>query len=337
MNKFAKVICMIAVVALAFTSCKKNETERAFVKDVTTQEFVQQYDEEWGEKAYFNGSWIEFEENDAFLLFAYSPTNPTNGYQNGYTWYKYTHWGTIPYLVWVEQLGFGLSNPDNDYIPYSDAWYAFYPAQNVSDINLEGEHGKATFTVSPTQTYRANRVPENAMYMACKDDTHKDVLQTQLAFQNICGVLGIRLYSPSGRVVKSIQVTDHAFNIAGDVRCNFDQIVSDQLMSWCTNYQYTNDYNDAMYAWLRENLGYELVGNNTSRTITLDCGTNGVALGTSPSNPTQFYIVLRPLALVKGCDIKVTFMGGPAWEISSEKDNRIMPNVIKNLAVYNVG
>lgn len=327
MNKFAKVMCMIAVVALAFTSCKKQENEKSVIRNVTTQEFVNVYEGEEGAKAYIDGNKMKFEDGDKFELIAYG--SGTKGHQT----YKYyagpNYWD-------LETPGTYINNIGDSY------WYAFYPAANVDKdkIDLSGDHARATFTLSDTQIYRpGNIVPENALYMACKDATHKDLSTIQLNFQNICGIMCLQLYSSTGmRKVKSIEITDHAFNIVGDVSCNIDQIVSETLQSWCENYEYTDANNAQLYQDLQTYFGYE-TGTNAKRTITLDCdnGGNGVALGTDAASATKFYIVMRPLALIKGVDITVKFTSGPDWEISSYQDNRIMPNVIKNLNPRNVG
>lgn len=326
MNKFAKVMCMIAVVALAFTSCKKKETERAFIKDVTTQEFVQVYDGEDGAKAYFDGNKMKFELGDRFLLFAYNPANSTNGCNM----YEYQNYPGFSVPVWVEQC------LPSELIETSNTWYAFYPGDNVTNIQLGTEHARATFTLSDEQTYRpGNIVPANALYMAAKDASHTSLYDMNLSFQSICGIACLQFYSTSGRTVESIVLTDHAFNIVGKVSCNIDQIDSDVLQSLCENY----DTNHAtLYQTLVEQFGYE--ANYQSRTITLDCsnGGNGVALGADAEHATKFYIVMRPLALLRGVDITVKFKdGGPDWEISSERDNRIMPNVIKNINPRDVG
>jgi hypothetical protein len=327
MNKFAKVMCMIAVVALAFTSCKKKENEQGVIRNVTTQEFVEVYDgEDGGAKAYIDGNRMKFESGDMFELIAYG--SGTKDHQT----YKY-----------YEGLGYWDVEPQGT--PYinnigGSYWYAFYPAANVKTIDLSGDHARATFTLSDKQTYRpGNIVPENALYMACKDDTHNTLGGIQLNFENICGIMCLQLYSSTGmRKVKSIEITDHAFNIVGDVSCNIDQIVSGTLQSWCENYEYSDANNAQLYQDLQTYFGYES-GTNAKRTIILDCnnGGNGVALGTDAASATKFYIVMRPLALIKGVDITVKFTSGPDWEISSPQDNRIMPNVIKNLNPRNVG
>lgn len=334
MNKFAKIMCMIAVVALAFTSCKKQENEKAVIRNVTTQEFVDVYEGEDGAKAYIDGNRMKFEPGDMFELISYG-YNSVGSTKNGHNTYKYyvepgdEYWDVEP-----------LTASYIDNIAGADSWYGFYPARNLTSIDLRNDHARATFTLSDTQTYRpGNIVPENALYMACKDATHKNLSTIQLDFQNICGIMCLQLYSSTGmRKVRSIEITDHAFNIVGDVSCNIDQIVSGTLQSWCENYEYSDANNAQLYHDLQTHFGYES-GNNAKRTITLDCsnGGNGVALGTDAASATKFYIVMRPLALIKGVDITVKFTSGPDWEISSPHDNRIMPNVIKNLNPRNVG
>ena len=127
MNKFARVICMIAVVALAFTSCKKKENENASLKNVTTQQFVDVYeDEEEGAKAYFEGNQIVLEVGDKLELITFgdSISNYTYELQNS-GWWLPLPLGTSSYM---KEIG------------ANDAWYAFYPAGNESNLGKDGDH-----------------------------------------------------------------------------------------------------------------------------------------------------------------------------------------------------
>lgn len=347
MNKFAKVICMMAVVALAFTSCKKNnENEKSFgFNNTKTEQLTEIYDEDGGEKAYIDGNnCLQFEDLDELMLFNYCPGQ---GKKHLYNRYKYNEQGDgwwreeTPYMSGIDSLD------DGGY------FYAFYPAENVvyQTTSLNDNHARVTFRVNPTQDYRpvGNQlfVPKDAMYMAAKSDggaTH-NMAGMYLDFKNICGILSLKFYSPSGKKVTSIEVEDKRFNVVGDIACNIENIevdpaVENSLRYWLDNYQDTESYNTAMYDYLRsaDGIGYTIEGG--SKKITLNCPAEGVELGKTKSKATRFLIVMRPLALLHGATITVHFAGEPAVTpvtIDTDRDNRIMPNVVRNMTAYNVG
>lgn len=330
MNKFAKVICMIAVVALAFTSCKKNENNDAlsFEMNGSTQQFVEIYDEDGGEKAYLNSSnKIQFEDGDKMMLFNCGPTKKLHArfYYNqaGNNWKVDTGYPFSTDIATKESDGY---------------WYAFYPGENVTASN--DELPTAKFALNATQVYDTRSgqvtVPQGALYMAAKDfiTTHTTLASMKLEFQNICGILAMKFYSPSGKKVTSIDVTDNRFNIVGTVQCNIDAIDMGELQSRFNNYEDTPSYNAELYAWLQDELNYSL--ENGNNTVTLDCG-SGVQLGRSRANATRFLLVMRPLALLHGATITIHFDGAPDVIINSDRDNRISPNTIRNMSTYNVG
>lgn len=319
-------MCMTAVVALAFTSCKKNETPNSFVMNGTTQTFTEIYDEDNGEKAYLDGeNKLQFEDEDQMMIFQYGSTKKL------YSIFKFdatnNYWNEqAPYAEGIDQ------NPDGT------AYYAFYPAENVSNVQLGSEHGQATFTLNTTQTYRADAsgnviMPKGAMYMAAKDSDATGFTNMKLNFRNICGMLSMKFYSPTGKKITSIEVKDNRFNLVGDVTCWIDQINPEALQSWFDNYQDNDSYKQQLAQYL-QGIGYSVA--NQGNTITLNCG-DGVTLGKTKAKATRFLVVMRPLALLEGMTITIHFSNAPDMVIESARDNRISPNVIRNMTTYNVG
>ena len=332
MNKFAKVICMIAVVALAFTSCKKQENSaKPLLKNVTTEQLVNVCDEEEGGKAYMNPSnyTISFEEGDQFELVAFGPSTGTM--QHGHQTYTYNYysdygqygWDVTGGLIWPGEYIGGTSIGVNDF-------YAFYPANKISDITEADGHCRASFLLDAEQTYVPGQVKN--LYMAARDNTNKNVGDINLAFENLCGVLCVNLYSNTDITVKEITVTDHAVNIVGKVSCWIDQIQNNSTNPSLRYFVNNYDGNEtALYEYLHNTLGYMM--ESGKRTVKLNCGT-GVVLSKNQASPTKFYIVMRPLALTKGMTVHVDYedADGPGeWEISSDRDNRILPNVVKDM------
>ena len=323
MNKFAKVMCMIAVVALAFTACKKKEnTVQSFVLNGTTEEFENIYDEFDGEKAYIDGSKVKFEVNDELMVFNMNTTSPHAAI--------YTFDGTN----FNSTTGV---NPDTD-----GAFYAFYPAGNVINPNSHLNDGYATFRLNASQVYRTISdkpvIPANSLYMAAKDETATNLDNANFSFKNICGILSMKFFSTEDRHVTSIEVTDKTFNIVGDVQVDLDKVNPDELTTWFRNYSEDATYQANLATYLH-NIGYHTT--STGPTIILDCtqeNADGVLLGKTKAKATQFLVVMRPLALLKGCNITINFKENvEPVVIKSTKDNRISPNVIRNMTATKVG
>jgi hypothetical protein len=317
MNKFAKTLCMMAVVVLAFTSCKKNNQD---VKSMAFNGSFEQFQvEESDYRAYIdNTNTIRFEDGDEVMLF--NIVDPANSQSAKYE---------------VSNNGTKLNLVDGTIDPTTDgSYYAFYPAGNVTP-NL-GDENKAVFTLAGTQTYRSNAgapvIPAGALYTAAKDATHKTLTQTFFEMKNICGILELNLYSASGKTVRSITVTDNAFNLVGDMTLKIDQVNPSEMTTLFYNYG-DPAYETQLAAYMNQ-VGYYAA--NTNNSVTLNCGT-GVALSTDASNPTQFFIVLRPLALRHGCVLTIEFTDDSVETYESTKPNVIKPNYIRVIKAMQVG
>ena len=322
MKKITRTLCMIAVVALAFTSCKKTEDTQTVKFNAVTEQLV----EEGFEKVYLDAnSNVVFEENDIVCLFDITPDGSTSA----------------PYYVCSEGYlkGYmGASIPENT----NGYYYAFYPGANVDASQLSAKN-RATFELKAEQNDTREgstlKVPKDALYMAAKDDTHNALNNTFFNFKNICGILSLKLYSTELQSVRKIEITDRHFNLVGKVSLNIPAVDPEYMTSLFDRYDESNStYMTELLTYLNaEHLGYSVT--DKSRTLTLDCGTTGVELGRTKAKATRFFIVMRPLALKEGCDIKIFFSDDPNdyYEINSSKDNMIRPNVIKNMAAVKVG
>lgn len=317
MKKIARTLCMIAVVALAFTSCKKqNENVQSFVFNAETEQLVN--DEGNLEKVYLNGNSVAFEQEDKVFLFEIDSASGQGSSRGRYK---------LQGSTLVSDGGYVDNQTDGNY-------YAFYPGENVSAANFE-DHNKATFTLDAIQNDRRSgglNVPKGALYMAAKDEVHKNLSESQYNFKNICGILSLQLYNPQGLKVTSIDVVDKHFNLVGDVTLKVHAVDPVRLTTLFNNYS-NPAYAEELASYLQGELGYSVA--NKSNKVTLDCtkeNSAGVTLGKTKATATRFYIVMRPLALMQGCDIYVHFNGGTTCHIESFNDNMIRPNVIKNIS-----
>jgi hypothetical protein len=322
MNKFAKTLCMMAVVVLAFTSCKKNN------QDVKSIAFNGSFEQFQVEESAFNRAYIDadfntcLEEGDSLMIFNIYAANPSSSQAATF------EMGTGTQLNFVS--GDDLTSPTTGY------YYAFYPAGNVT-LNLSDQN-KAVFRLDDTQYYREDNngnpmIPKDALYMAAKDPTNnQDGDHAYFDMKNICGVLAVRLYSASGRTITAIHVADSAFNLVGDVTLKIDKVNPSEMTTLFYNYD-NSQYQQELATYINE-VGYSV--ENKGNTVTLDLGA-GVTLSQSYDNPSVFYIVLRPLALKTRSSITVDFKDGSSLTIPSNASNIIKPNVVRILDPIQVG
>ena len=314
----------MGVVALLATSCTKKEDKamvyRGYSYDAQFEVEAANYDAPT--RAYIDDTYrMMFEANDQVMLFNIDNTTPANsecalyvveadGYQPTFA----------PYEAGVE-----ISDE------MMDAKYAFYPGNNVvKDMAVLANENRSVFKLLPVQQYReiggTPVIGKEALYMAAKID---NPTETNFAFRNICGVLVMKFYSPTAKTVTSIEVTDNNVNLTGDVTLKIDKVDPAEMMDLFRNYpgneSAINDYKDEV--------GYSV--ETSGNTMTLDCGT-GVTLGTTAADANTFYFVLRPLALLNGFDMTITFDDATTKVISTTKDNKIKPNTLRVFPALNV-
>jgi hypothetical protein len=325
---------MVAVVALAFTSCKKDNADaQSFKFNGATEQFVNT-NEEGLERVYLDGTnTVQFEVGDKFVFF--NITDPSGSTSQAATY------ELDPNMNLVKKGG-QIAGQNGNY-------YAFYPGDNVvwEQTDLENEN-RAVFRLDATQYDRRDsignpmipftgeaNVQKNALYMAAHDVTHTSLNDAFFDFKNICGMLSLKFYSTSGKTVTKIEITDKHFNLVGDVTLKIHEVDPVKMTTFFRNYDENNaDYMSQLQTYINT-VGYSVGGDHKSNMVTLNCG-NGVQLGTTKAEATRFFIVMRPLALREGCTIKLYFSDGTDKTINSSKNNTISPNIIKNISAVKV-
>lgn len=321
MKMILKGACIVAVLALAFTSCKKKENNAHSIF-VSTQP-VEISD---GERAYVDptNSRIYFEQGDQVMLYNIDYAGGPRSYYGVYTTRE----------TGYENVEFDYqSGPIIDHMGKADAFFAFYPGQRVNNAYLS-QNNMGIFDIANHQTYREINgqgvYAERTWAMAAKTEDYAAIDQAHFTFQNIMGGVNFKLSTNQpNKVVSSIVFEDNIFNIAGDVHLKIDEVDPVEMTWLCNNYnpnnatymQRLNDYIDAV--------GYFVDGDQKGKTITLDCG-EGVAL---TSTPKSFYIVLRPLAMYGGFTATVNFTDGSHAVIATTYPNTVRPNVIKRFTL----
>ena len=316
-------MCMVALVALAFTSCKKNEEKSSVM--IMTQQLVDEYVDE--DRAYFtpNNLRIIFEGGDVVMVYNIDNEVPTHSHCAQYAAVQSGN------FVRFENMGTGEVAED-----ILDAYYAFYPG-GASYIQTEMAQGqnKSKFYVRPSYLYRADMVPMNSMYMAAKVDDVEHLSETEdpehaFFFRNICGVYDLLLFDPAGRSVSQIQIYDDTFDLSGWVELIIPEVDPIEMQSLFNNYDPNNaTYMQSLAQYLNR-VGYNVT--QKSDHITLNMPDGGVQLGTTQGDATHFYMVLRPLACSNGYHIVVTLTDGTVLDKHVVNPNHIVaPNGIKHI------
>lgn len=319
MKRILKCACIVAMVVLAFTSCKKNESKLSFIATTNNVEVVnddriyitpqnQVFFEQGEQTMVYN---IKFEENDV----------TPNSYYGVYTARTTGSRVTFDYQ----------SGPIIYHTDRADAFFGFYPGQRVNNAYLaQGNVG--VFDIPTTQVYReinGNAVlPERSWAMAAKSTEQVSIEDNfVLNYQPIMGALGLWLKTNGGeKVVKSIVYEDKLFNVTGDVHLKIHEIDPVEMTWLFNNYNPDNaSYMQRLNNYLSVT-GYFVDGVNKGKTITLDCGEGVVINGTRK----PFYIVLRPLASYAGRTITVNFADGTKVVIDDDINRKIAPNQIRN-------
>ena len=110
----------------------------------------------------------------------------------------------------------------------------------------------------------------------------ENVEDTFLKFKNVGGFLKLQLYGKDV-TVKSITLTGN----------NGEMIAGEATI--------TGDYDGAPIATMAD---------NTTTSITLNCGEKGVKIGATPKRATAFWLVVPPTTFEKGFTIKVKDVDG---------------------------
>jgi hypothetical protein len=304
MKKILRGVCMLAVVALAFTSCKKNNEQKEGIRfSGRTEAFVvNTFDED---RAYIgtNGNTNTFfEENDQIMVYNLNSDDATH-----------TNYG----IYWTDKAGHRVdwyysSGTVINHNPTETALFAFYPAEIVNNARLwEGEN-EAMFEIVNHQEYRkiGNQVvaPKTTFAMAAADTVAAGVDEKEFQFRNIMGGLWLRLTDNQARTITSIVYEDNTFDVTGRVHLKIDKVDPDVLLSLLNNYGQPGNA-EALAAYISES-GYFVDDAHAAlkgKVITLDCG-EGVQL--SANSAKDFLITLRPLAMFDGCKITFNFAEG---------------------------
>ena len=306
MKKILRGVCMLAVVALAFTSCKKNNEQKEGIRfSGRTEAFVVNTLDEG--RAYIGSSGDNnsyFEVNDQIMVYNLNSDDATH-----------TNYG----IYWTDKAGHRVdwyysSGTVINHNPTETALFAFYPAEIVNNARLWEGDNEAMFEIVDHQDYRTYRgqvvLPKTTLAMAAADTVAAGVDEKEFQFRNIMGGLWLRLTDTQSRKITSIVYEDNMLNVSGRVHLKIDEVNPEILLGLL------NDYNPSDNAYLTrlnnyiQQSGYFVDDAHAAlkgKVITLNCG-DGVQL--NATTPQHFMITLRPLAAYYGFKLTFNFAEG---------------------------
>ena len=302
MKKVIKCLGMMALVAVAFTSCKKDEPKSSIT--VASEDLITV---DMEDRAYLHdpSNHTYFEIGDRVMVFNISETNPTESHCNVYE--------SIGEGSNVRFVNSGYGDVAEDAL--DGGYYAFYPFvepnQNIiTELNY-GEN-KSKFRVQAEQTYREDKVSLGDLYMAGNSNAaHLDAAVANFQMQNIMGVLRLMPYEAAQRTVTQIQVVDNHFHLSGWVELIIPEVNPTELKALFNSYNTSDEWMNAANA-IKNRMGYNVTEAGYSITLNVP---EGVQLGTTKANTPKFNIVLRPLALSQGFHIIFTFDNGDTKDV----------------------
>jgi hypothetical protein len=333
MKKVLKCMGMMALVALAFTSCKKDQdTKDGFYASGAEFRFENVNED----RAYVDGNKkFHFEQGDVCMVFNIDETTPTKSHAALY--------GAVEDGVTdVHFLNINYGEVAEDML---DGYYAFYPGGPGHTVTyLANGENKCKFYVAPEQEYRENLVPRGALYAASKNDAGTHMMgDAHFLFTPINGVLRLYPYEAAKRTVTKIEIVDNAWMLSGLVELIIPEVDPVEMQSLFDNFNMNNPSYVARLEAYKNRVGYNVTDETIydpvfdetihyvkGNRMTLNVP-DGVALGDTRNNTPAFNIVLRPLALCRGWHVIFTFEGGATKDCDlSHMTNPIKPNTVSN-------
>lgn len=180
--------------------------------------------------------------------------------------------------------------------------YAVYPYALTNKIS---ESGVVTATLPAEQSYAENSfgVGDNVMVAVTQD-----LDDTFLKFNNVCGYLKLQVYG-NDVTVKSITLTGNSN----------EKIAGNATITSAYGGKPTTRMTDA-----------------ATETITLECGENGVAIGTTAETATDFWMVVPPTRFDSGFTITITDINNKVFTKSTSNKIVVERNVIKPMSAFEV-
>lgn len=180
-----------------------------------------------------------------------------------------------------------------------EAIYAVYPYDESAEISDEGV---ISLSLPAVQGFAEESFGRGANTMIAVTAGLED---TFLGFKNACGYLKLKLYNEEGKALRSVEVKgNNGEKIAGSATATMEFGGVPTLT----------------------------MGADTTTSVTLDCGEEGIELGTTAESATELWIVLPATTFEGGITITATDIEGGTFEKSTTKPVAITRNDIQPMA-----
>ena len=186
-------------------------------------------------------------------------------------------------------------------------YYAVYPytgaAQSITD------DGVLSLDMPARQQYveKSFGVVANTMVAACPKPTEASTEPVALSFKNVCGYLRLYLYGED--------ITIRSIELRGN---------NNEVISGTANVKISTDAAPE-FTWV----------STAGHTIALHCG-EGVKLGSSAEQATEFWFVVPPTVFESGFKIKVVDSNGRTMVKSLDAEFEIKRNDVETMSALNV-
>lgn len=344
MNKIAKLMCLVAFVALIGTSCKKQEEKVWF--SATLPELQSE------DKLYLVGKKLWFEVGDQVRMF--NVKNEVYGQSD-----------MAIFAAKTEGLTTTFEYVSGDITPTrKDAFFAYFPgeAAAVTDFmdnsgEQYGQYGEGhqvpnyvCFKLQPKQEYRVLpsgdlAIPAMSLYCAAKNETAGNITGADFTFDYIGGVLSLKFYNNGVApelYMDSIKVTDKRYFLCGNVFMRIDRVDPAKLARLFNLYDLNSMHYMQELNQYVEYVGYRVPGYDEghtgnaelSTTLTLTCPS--VKLGKTKADATPFIMGIRPLALLQGFTIDAYLNDGNGavyhYYKTTDANCKVEPGMVRSIS-----
>lgn len=180
-----------------------------------------------------------------------------------------------------------------------EAIYAVYPYDERAEISDEGV---ISLSLPAVQNFAEESFGRGANTMIAVTAGLED---TFLGFKNACGYLKLKLYNEEGKALRSLEIKgNNGEKIAGSATATMEFGGVPTLT----------------------------MGADATTSVTLDCGEEGIELGTTAETATELWIVLPATTFEGGITITATDIEGGTFEKSTTKPVAITRNDIQPMA-----
>jgi hypothetical protein len=298
MKKIVRTMCLVAMVALVATSCKKNEQSTSFNVDFGEVKGFEAAPSLDGTKAYidvFNGGIFKWNDNDQIMVYNLS---------SDYTDSKCAVYNAAPNSEGQHSTTFSGDPIDSK----KDLGYFLFYHPTKAHKEIEAGN-RETFTVARTQNYDEQyMIDPTSLVMACPVGEANGHVGSSFTLQHIFGILNVGIGDVWGnKVVDSIQVQDMKWQLWGNLSLKLPQVSASKFDRLFTLCEASNGYGATYLTELDQYLkllGYEADGKG--KQITLNCcNLEGTGIALPYLQWKYFFISLRPGALNRGFILRV--------------------------------